>query len=379
MNNSKKIVCGGNKESFVEFLNNNLDKDVKDLWEMLDISKSVFYKNLREHGLVLSDFPRSFIIVANVKYDKKEFINICKMFDNNHKLIAEHLKYNKSSVKIAMKKLNIESTYVAGSHLVNYDKELEDYINGKSCIEIFDYDTTKISHFVEYYKRGLKNNKFKEVNNNYSKEYCIKLLNNIDLTGRGFTKKIEQDPNLYNSINSFIPDDGVNKQKGLKFKHKPDFIEKVYKLLNPNVNNICETHGKMFRFNSMKDGYTQGCESCHKRGFSLVSQELFREVHKRWGKECRYAEHGKELYIDTRSHKDEYNLKSSYYLDFSTPCKKNIEFDGEYWHKETKDADIDRDKYLTEVRGYSVLRISESEYYENKEKVINICLDYLNK
>lgn len=58
---------------------------------------------------------------------------------------------------------------------------------------------------------------------------------------------------------------------------------------------------------------------------------------------------------------------------------KIIEFDGNYWHsseaQQTKDKL--RDEYLVS-KGYSVLRIRESDYNLNKLEVINKCLTFLN-
>jgi hypothetical protein len=58
---------------------------------------------------------------------------------------------------------------------------------------------------------------------------------------------------------------------------------------------------------------------------------------------------------------------------------KIIEFDGDYWHsseaQQTKDKL--RDAYLVS-KGYSVMRIKESDYKVNKIEVINKCLTFLN-
>lgn len=57
---------------------------------------------------------------------------------------------------------------------------------------------------------------------------------------------------------------------------------------------------------------------------------------------------------------------------------KIIEFDGDYWHSKEhqKCIDVKRDKFL-KSKGYDILRISESDYYNNPDGVINKCLKFL--
>lgn len=57
--------------------------------------------------------------------------------------------------------------------------------------------------------------------------------------------------------------------------------------------------------------------------------------------------------------------------------KKVIEFDGTYWHSETKLRDEVRDKILIK-NGYQVLHIDEANYRKNKDNVIKECLEFLN-
>jgi hypothetical protein len=57
---------------------------------------------------------------------------------------------------------------------------------------------------------------------------------------------------------------------------------------------------------------------------------------------------------------------------------KIIEFDGDYWHSKPEqiEKDILRDKYLIS-KGYNILRVKESDYKNDKEKIINECLMFL--
>ncbi len=56
---------------------------------------------------------------------------------------------------------------------------------------------------------------------------------------------------------------------------------------------------------------------------------------------------------------------------------KIIEFDGDYWHRNSSDVDSLKD-VLYNFNGYDVLRIKESDYNTNSEKVVEKCLKFLN-
>lgn len=73
--------------------------------------------------------------------------------------------------------------------------------------------------------------------------------------------------------------------------------------------------------------------------------------------------------------KNEY-FKQNYILcDFK--CEnKIIEFDGEYWHKNSIEKDKNRDNYLL-TKGFKTLRISDNEYINDEEKIVNKCINFL--
>lgn len=64
------------------------------------------------------------------------------------------------------------------------------------------------------------------------------------------------------------------------------------------------------------------------------------------------------------------------YVDFKIG-NKIIEFDGTYWHSKSSFKDKKRDEYLIS-KGYDVLRVKEENYKENKEKVIEQCINFIN-
>ena len=109
--------------------------------------------------------------------------------------------------------------------------------------------------------------------------------------------------------------------------------------------------------------------------YSKISQELFWEIHSKYNsnEDVFFAELNEEFSI--------YIFDDNFmYIELDFKCgDKVIEFDGDYWHSTEKQKERDRlrDEYLT-FNGYQVLRIKESEYKKNKEKIINECLMFLN-
>lgn len=119
--------------------------------------------------------------------------------------------------------------------------------------------------------------------------------------------------------------------------------------------------------------------------YSKISQELFWSIFNILKDDCYFAqnlngtkdESGKnhELRVKTS--------KSSVSLDFYYQKTNSIiEFDGDYWHSETrkyvnKSRDIDRDNSLIKVGYNRILHIKESEYNKDKEGTILKCIDFL--
>ena len=70
-------------------------------------------------------------------------------------------------------------------------------------------------------------------------------------------------------------------------------------------------------------------------------------------------------------------------LDFYYPKTNSIiEFDGDYWHSETREyvnktRDINRDNSLKNVGYNRILHIKESEYNKDKDGTIQKCIDFL--
>lgn len=115
--------------------------------------------------------------------------------------------------------------------------------------------------------------------------------------------------------------------------------------------------------------------------FSMISQELFRNIENELKeKKCRYATNG------TENKNNEFQVlvgkKFVRFLDFYIiDLNKWIEFD-EYYHKNKKVIKKDkiREKQIfKKIPGIQLLRITEEEFIQNKNKTIQKCLNFINK
>lgn len=114
--------------------------------------------------------------------------------------------------------------------------------------------------------------------------------------------------------------------------------------------------------------------------YSKISQELFWSIYDYVDGDCYFAELNNEWkYFTNKEQRNVLGEHSKYcfYLDFKYD-NKIIEFDGDYWHRETNEYDNVRDSVLIED-GYEVYRVKECDYMENKQKTIEKCVEFLNE
>lgn len=129
-------------------------------------------------------------------------------------------------------------------------------------------------------------------------------------------------------------------------------------------------------------------ESLPKLNYSKVSQELFWEIYNKIKND--YNEiYFATLYngvMDESGKNHEYKVptsKSYKKLDFYVrDINKAIEFVGTYWHsinnkKYTEEKDIIRENQIIESIGCKILNIKEQDYYKDKQKIIQDCLNFL--
>jgi len=67
-------------------------------------------------------------------------------------------------------------------------------------------------------------------------------------------------------------------------------------------------------------------------------------------------------------------------LDIIEPLKKiNIEYDGEFFHKNRKENDSNRDKMLISL-GWKILRVSSNDVQKNKNITSSLkkCVEFLS-
>lgn len=120
-------------------------------------------------------------------------------------------------------------------------------------------------------------------------------------------------------------------------------------------------------------------------GFSNISQKMFNQIYEQIKEKVglvyyatskcpgllTYGYSNKEFMVF-----DEY-YDRYYSLDFFIPeLNIDIEFDGAYYHKLTKDKDEFRDKRLKDY-GIQVLRIKEEEYKEDEQKIVDLCVKWI--
>jgi very-short-patch-repair endonuclease len=126
-------------------------------------------------------------------------------------------------------------------------------------------------------------------------------------------------------------------------------------------------------------------KSFKKQNFSKISQELFNSlIQKLNDKENIYfATYERENMKKYKNKEYRLKLEKSFILpDFIDVClKKIIEFDGNYWHGSAK-ANPQREQardIAIKHAGFQVLHIAEQEYKQNKQEVIDKCINFLIK
>lgn len=116
---------------------------------------------------------------------------------------------------------------------------------------------------------------------------------------------------------------------------------------------------------------------------SKVSIEFFKKLYEKLdNKDNIYTEFLNHEYIvfltkhDLKILKENNISKHIFYLDFWQD-NKVIEFNGTYWHRNLKNVDEIRKRILEDNHGMKVLFIDECEYYQNEEREIEKCINFL--
>jgi len=119
-------------------------------------------------------------------------------------------------------------------------------------------------------------------------------------------------------------------------------------------------------------------KNLNNKKYSKISQKLFNSIKEDLGenKKIYYAENGGEYFINLTNEEklkiNKFCIRPDFLVD-----DKIIEFNGDYWHRDTKNADDLRYGFLKNL-GYKILVINECEYKKTPDKVLENCLKFIN-
>lgn len=197
----------------------------------------------------------------------------------------------------------------------------------------------------------------------------------------GISKAFQlQDPRFYRSILHHTRDHNLSTDKITERAFR------IWKNLGPEQQ-VCKC-GKASIFYTLVKGYgyseTPMCRRCCHTQVSKISQQMFWEVYNQLTPQeqakCFFGElnHERAIRTDNADGKLELINKHSYRLDF-TLDHKCVEFDGYYWHRNSKKKDEAQDLYLKEEHGINTLRVCEMDYRNYPEETVQRVIDYLRK
>jgi very-short-patch-repair endonuclease len=324
-----------------------------------------FLERQRESGLIKS----------------KDFNLTKDILENDYKILGSKyqvkLKYNVALKVITrwFKEFGIEETYYTNKN-IDKVKMKELCLSGEPVI----YAANQLNCSCKFYTG--ERNRFGWISKNrlFDFQTTQKLCNEIISSySQGIDKAFLADPNLRYSIEYYTKNHFLESKK---------FTERVYRIIHnytPEQIDKCVVTQEPLKFYTIIKGYGVSELKLCKRGRlhsqSGISQKIFNIIYKKLSKDlqkkCNFSSLNQEKQVRvTKKFKNIPHInKRIYSLDFCLN-KHNIEFDGTYWHKDSKIEDKVRDKYL-KGKGYKIFRISESKYTNNPEKIIEQCLQFL--
>jgi very-short-patch-repair endonuclease len=201
-------------------------------------------------------------------------------------------------------------------------------------------------------------------------------------------RTLKEYQNRYGIEEGFIKWDKRNKKQSYRFSKKYYINTFGEKVGNEKWNeyrkrmNLTSLDSFIKRYGKKKgiEKFNTYISKCFKSGsfYSKISQELFFEIYNKLTENIKKGVRFAKLNGEEVFHVNQDDLKIIM-VDFKCG-NRIIEFDGDYWHDNTKQKIIDkkRDEYL-KSKGYNIMRIWESEYLKNKNKIINKCLKFINE
>jgi len=349
-------------------------------------------------------------IKSNVSADYDSLLE-CKICNKRTSKLANHIKYHHKDISVDSycKKYNLTKKDLIHNKLVEYmserikgDKNPLYQHNGKF--------SSYSKNFIKYDKLS-EDEKEKEINKIVNKMKKTKLDNELypqrieywikqGYTEKEAKEKVSERQTTFSKEKCIIE---YGEIEGLKI-----FNERQRKwqetLNNKSDEEKAEINLKKNPFNHLNftnrygeiDGMIKYNEFRlnNSKTYSKISIEMFDEIIKQGSLDLSDVEYKEN---ETISY-DETNNK--YYLyDFTLYSKKKIiEFNGDYWHASPKKyrnneviKQMNREISVDEIwkqdyikvnhaisKGYEVLIIWESDYKNNKKKIINKCLEFLN-
>lgn len=238
-----------------------------------------------------------------------------------------------------------------------------------------------------------ENENFFKERSHQTKEYWIKQGFNeedsiqksgevMDMIHTKTWEKRRKNPELYQDVNTTQVKYWI--KKGYS---EEESIEKIKMRQSTFSLEICinkhgETEGKKIWLERQHKWH----KNYKKSNFSKISQELFWSIYNKLDYGKKYIKFAtlKNGVLDDSGCNNEERLKLGLVIlpDFiNLKNKKIIEFDGVYYHRNNPE-NIKRDiKRTTELikNGYTVFKVNENEYKQNKEKSIQECIDFIKK
>lgn len=349
-------------------------------------------KNLDEIGTFFGYSDRQPIMRLFKKYNiksrsKSELVKMRHPIPSKEDLLC---MLNGISILTLSKKIKVHRGTIA-SWMAHHDIKSTYFINQDKDLTSSEYDNMSPKEIsmklgvpidaVKYYRKSFT---IKE----YDRQTVIDKISEYgyDTNSKGFSCAIEQaDANLYNSIIRLTNNHILQSDK---------FTERIYRLINnytPTHVDICKC-GNILKFYTFVVGYGNSshkiCLKCNRsiNGVSLVSQKLFwcifNKLNETEKSSCFFDKLNTEKWVgvnkvDKQALSSYYGLNKRFYLLDFVLNKKVIEFDGTYYHRDIIKEQA-KDAFLHH-KGYEVLHIKESDYYDNPEQVLHQCLHYLKQ
>ncbi len=175
-------------------------------------------------------------------------------------------------------------------------------------------------------------------------------------------------------------------EKGFNYEQSKKLVSERQRTFSLEI--CIKKYGEEDGLKRFNDRQIKWLSNYKKNNFSKISQKLFWDIletePKIKNKNIHFATYDNGV-MDNSGKNNEHRLvlmNGVILPDFiDLDLKRMIEFDGTYYHRNTPENSLreeKRDKMIIES-GYEVLHVSEYEYKQNKQEILNKCIAFLNK